>query len=164
MLADGLAARLRDARARRLPAALGRARGPLLRRAVGRQRPGQRRHGDPRPRWPSARLASRSAPAAPTRTGTRPCARRWARCSPCPWPACATVAELPGRAVALVARDGVPLHELRRARCTLVVGAERDGLPADVVAACDDVAHIPIAHADSLNAAMAATVALYELN
>jgi TrmH family RNA methyltransferase len=37
------------------------------------------------------------------------------------------------------------------------------GCPA-VVATCDDVAHIPIAHADSLNAAMAATVALYELS
>jgi tRNA G18 (ribose-2'-O)-methylase SpoU len=42
-----------------------------------------------------------------------------------------------------------------------VVGAERDGLPEDVIAACDEVAHIPIA-GDSLNAAMAATVALYE--
>ena len=36
------------------------------------------------------------------------------------------------------------------------------GLPDDVVAACDRVAHIPIA-IESLNAAMAATVALYEL-
>ena len=45
---------------------------------------------------------------------------------------------------------------------TLMVGAEREGLPADVVARCDRVAHIPIA-GDSLNAAMAATVALYEL-
>jgi TrmH family RNA methyltransferase len=45
---------------------------------------------------------------------------------------------------------------------TIVVGAERDGLPGDVVAACDRVAHIPIA-SESLNAAMAATVALYEL-
>ena len=35
--------------------------------------------------------------------------------------------------------------------------------PDDVIASCDDVAHIPIAHADSLNAAMAATVALYQL-
>ena len=41
-----------------------------------------------------------------------------------------------------------------------MVGAEREGLPAEVVAACDDVAHIPIA-SESLNAAMAATVALY---
>ena len=45
---------------------------------------------------------------------------------------------------------------------SLVVGAEREGLPEDVVAACDRVAHIPIA-SESLNAAMAATVALYEL-
>jgi TrmH family RNA methyltransferase len=72
------------------------------------------------------------------------------------------VGELPGRRVALVAREGVALDELRDP-CTLVVGAEREGLPADVVAACDDVAHIPIARADSLNAAMAATVALYQL-
>jgi TrmH family RNA methyltransferase len=72
------------------------------------------------------------------------------------------VSELPGRRVALVAREGVPLNELHDAG-TLVVGAEREGLPDAVVAACDDVAHIPIAHADSLNAAMAATIALYEL-
>jgi RNA methyltransferase, TrmH family len=74
------------------------------------------------------------------------------------------VSELPGRRVALVARAGVPVGELEAdGELTLLVGAERDGLPAAVVAACDDVAHIPIAHADSLNAAMAATVALYEL-
>src|SRR4051794_20745499 len=73
------------------------------------------------------------------------------------------VAELPGRRVALVAREGLPLHALEAPEFTVLVGAERDGLPDDVVAACDDVAHIPIAHADSLNAAMAATVALYEL-
>src|SRR3954465_15412159 len=72
-------------------------------------------------------------------------------------------AELPGRRIALVAREGVALHELAPGEATLVVGAEREGLPDDVLAACDDVAHIPIAHADSLNAAMAATVALYEL-
>jgi TrmH family RNA methyltransferase len=45
---------------------------------------------------------------------------------------------------------------------TLLVGAERDGLPEEIVEACDSVAHIPIA-SDSLNAAMAATVALYEM-
>jgi RNA methyltransferase, TrmH family len=44
---------------------------------------------------------------------------------------------------------------------TLLVGAERDGLPAEVVAECEHVAHIPI-RGESLNAAMAATVALYE--
>ena len=75
-----------------------------------------------------------------------------------------TLGELPGRKVALVAREGAPLRELPvDGDLTLVVGAEREGLPTAVVAACDDVAHIPIAHADSLNAAMAATVALYDL-
>jgi RNA methyltransferase, TrmH family len=45
---------------------------------------------------------------------------------------------------------------------TLLVGAEREGLPEEVVARCEHIAHIPIA-GDSLNAAMAATVALYEI-
>jgi len=75
-----------------------------------------------------------------------------------------TLAELPGRKIALVAREGAPLRELPvDGELTLVVGAEREGLPPQIVAECDDVAHIPIAHADSLNAAMAATVALYDL-
>jgi TrmH family RNA methyltransferase len=73
-----------------------------------------------------------------------------------------SVAELPGRRIALVAREGEPLDAIS-GDVTFVVGAERTGLPDDVLAACDGVAHIPIAHADSLNAAMAATVALYEL-
>jgi RNA methyltransferase, TrmH family len=72
--------------------------------------------------------------------------------------------EVPGRKVALVAREGAPLSELPvDGEMTLFVGSEREGLPKALVAACDDVAHIPIAHADSLNAAMAATVAVYEL-
>jgi TrmH family RNA methyltransferase len=45
---------------------------------------------------------------------------------------------------------------------TLLIGSEREGLPDTVTAACDRVARIPIA-SDSLNAAMAATVALYEM-
>src|SRR5918996_4633537 len=73
-----------------------------------------------------------------------------------------TVAELPGRRIALVAHGGEPF-EPPAGDVTVVVGAEREGLPDDVVAGCDDVAHIPIA-SESLNAAMAATVALYECN
>jgi TrmH family RNA methyltransferase len=77
------------------------------------------------------------------------------------------VSELPGRRVALVARGGVPLDALDVSpptrELTLVVGAEREGLPDRVVAACDEVAHIPI-RSESLNAGMAATVALYELD
>ncbi len=71
-------------------------------------------------------------------------------------------AALPGRTVALVAGDrGRALCELALDDVTLMVGAERDGLPEEVVAAADEVARIPIV-SHSLNAAMAATVALYE--
>jgi len=74
------------------------------------------------------------------------------------------VAELPGRRIALVARDGAPLDAVEpHGDVTLVVGAEREGLPDAGVAACDEVAHIPI-RSESLNAGMAATVALYELD
>ena len=74
----------------------------------------------------------------------------------------ARVEELPGRTVALAARQGRPLAELDAPELTLVVGAEREGLPVDVAAACDETAHIPIA-SESLNAAMAATIGLYEM-
>jgi TrmH family RNA methyltransferase len=81
------------------------------------------------------------------------------------------LAQLPGERIALVAHAGEPLHELARERrsrhggpgpVTLVLGAERQGLPAELVGECDAVAHIPIA-SDSLNVAMAATIALYEM-
>lgn len=72
-----------------------------------------------------------------------------------------TVEELPGRRIALVAHGGEPLEP--GGDTTLVVGAEREGLPDEVVAARDAVATIPV-RAESLNAAMAATVALYECN
>ena len=73
-----------------------------------------------------------------------------------------TVEELPGRRIALVAHGGDPLVA-PDGDVTLVVGAEREGLPDKVLAACDATATIPVA-AESLNAAMAATVALYECN
>jgi TrmH family RNA methyltransferase len=82
---------------------------------------------------------------------------------------------LPGTKIALVPGEGAPLRELwqstpigsgkasaHRLELTLLVGGERDGLPRELVAAADSVAHIPIV-THSLNAAMAATVALYEL-
>jgi TrmH family RNA methyltransferase len=69
--------------------------------------------------------------------------------------------ELPGRKIALVAHGGAPLEPSHDV-VSLVVGAEREGLPDEVVAACDATATIPVA-AESLNAAMAATVALYEI-
>jgi RNA methyltransferase, TrmH family len=72
---------------------------------------------------------------------------------------------LPGRTVALVADGGVPLAsvDLDEQPVTLLVGSERDGLPNDLVETADVAARIPIAN-HSLNAAMAATVALYELS
>jgi TrmH family RNA methyltransferase len=70
-----------------------------------------------------------------------------------------SVDELPAPRVALVAGAGRDVSEGGAA--TWVVGAEREGVPADVLAGCDAAARIPIA-GDSLNAAMAATVALYE--
>jgi TrmH family RNA methyltransferase len=74
----------------------------------------------------------------------------------------AHVDDLPGERVALVAHAGEPLAGPASGELSIIVGAERAGLPDDVVAGCDRVAHIPIA-GESLNAAMAATVALYEL-
>ncbi len=72
--------------------------------------------------------------------------------------------QFPGTTVALVADDGVPLPQVElTGPVTLLVGSERDGLPSGVVSGADTVARIPIAN-HSLNAAMAATVALYELS
>ena len=70
---------------------------------------------------------------------------------------------LPGTTVALDAHADEPLAALAaEGPLTLLIGAERAGLPDDVLAACDRVVRIPIA-SESLNAAMAATVALYEV-
>jgi TrmH family RNA methyltransferase len=89
------------------------------------------------------------------------------------------IEDLPGTKIVLAAHAGVALSEVRRfsptprdqnaslgdrgpAELTLLVGAERDGLPAAVTEQAEHVAHIPIT-TNSLNAAMAATVALYEI-
>ena len=73
--------------------------------------------------------------------------------------------EAPGRRVALVARGGTPLAEVEPAEITTyVLGAEREGLPEDVLSRCEVLATIPQSGpAESLNVAMAGTVALYEL-
>ncbi|HUJ33916.1 MAG TPA: RNA methyltransferase [Solirubrobacteraceae bacterium] len=85
----------------------------------------------------------------------------------------AAIGDLPGTTIALVPNAGRPLEVLWRSgyvsvgssaeEATILVGSERDGLPEAVVAQADHVTHIPIA-TDSLNAAMAATIALYELS
>ncbi len=70
---------------------------------------------------------------------------------------------LPGRTIALAARAGAPLRGPLSGEATILVGAERSGLPLDLLERADEIANIPI-ESESLNAAMAATVALYELN
>jgi RNA methyltransferase, TrmH family len=76
----------------------------------------------------------------------------------------AALADLPGTTVALdagtdatPALDTLPLSE----PVTLLIGAEREGLPDELLHGAEHLARIPIA-SHSLNAAMAATVALYE--
>lgn len=80
----------------------------------------------------------------------------------------ATPGQLPGRTIALDAKAPRTLAEVAaelppQAELSLLVGAEREGLPAEVVAACDHTVRIPIA-TESLNAAIAASLALYELS
>jgi TrmH family RNA methyltransferase len=72
------------------------------------------------------------------------------------------IGDLPGHKVALVARAGRALAEVDAEEVTLVVGAEREGLSGGVLASCNETAHIPI-RSESLNAAMAATIGLYEV-
>jgi len=93
----------------------------------------------------------------------------------------AGIAELPGETVALVPGQGAPLAALWQSAppqgdeiaatgvsaqaakaLTILIGSEREGLPAAIAQAADRTAHIPI-ETDSLNAAMAATIALYEV-
>jgi TrmH family RNA methyltransferase len=72
--------------------------------------------------------------------------------------------EAPGRRVGLATRGARPLADIDLAGAvTFVLGAEREGLPDEVAATCDAAASIPLAGAaESLNVAMAATIALYE--
>jgi len=75
------------------------------------------------------------------------------------------VADLPGERLALDAHAAEvlrgPMAEIAH-ELTLLIGSEREGLPAEVLGACARRARIAI-EGDSLNAAMAATVALYEM-
>jgi TrmH family RNA methyltransferase len=66
--------------------------------------------------------------------------------------------------VALVSHGGRSLAEIDPGvPVTYVLGAEREGLPDDLVAACDERATIPLAPgAESLNVAVAGAIALYE--
>ena len=105
--------------------------------------------------------ASRSGRAAPTRTARRPCARRWARSSRVPLARGAAIAELPGARSRSSRATGEALRGPLDGRGRSSSAPSATGCPRTVVAGATRSAHIPIA-GDSLNAAMAATVALYE--
>ena len=74
--------------------------------------------------------------------------------------------DAPGRRVALVAHDGVRLDDVDLSPpVTLLLGAEREGLPEDLVTASHAAATIPSSGpAESLNVAAAGAIALYELS
>ncbi len=74
-----------------------------------------------------------------------------------------SIEELPGQIVGLSA--GGEDSDLPDGDITLVVGSEREGLTAEVEAACDLLWSIPMAGgAESLNASVAASIALYAAN
>jgi len=75
-------------------------------------------------------------------------------------PARGGVTETPGPRAALVAHGGEGLAALGTA-ATICFGAERAGLPAEVLAACDAEVTIPLraGGAESLNVAAAAAIA-----
>jgi len=72
--------------------------------------------------------------------------------------------EAPRPWVGLIPREEKPLAELDLdERTTFVLGAEREGLPAELAESCDELASIPLADAaESLNVAAAGAIALYE--
>jgi RNA methyltransferase, TrmH family len=72
--------------------------------------------------------------------------------------------EAGGRRIALVPHGGGPMDGVGLGEgTTFVLGAEREGLPEEVVAACDAAASIRLAEgAESLNVAAAGAIALYE--
>jgi TrmH family RNA methyltransferase len=72
--------------------------------------------------------------------------------------------EAEGRRIGLVPAGGRPLAEIDfDEQVVLVLGAEREGLPADVLATCAETATIPLGGgAESLNVATAGAIALYE--
>ncbi|HEY2479935.1 MAG TPA: RNA methyltransferase [Solirubrobacterales bacterium] len=78
-------------------------------------------------------------------------------------PAQAAVTDTPAPRAALVAHGGAGLDALAGA-ATLCLGAEREGLPDEVLAACEATATIPLkGAAESLNVAAAAAIACERL-
>jgi RNA methyltransferase, TrmH family len=73
--------------------------------------------------------------------------------------------DAPGTRVALVAHGGTPLRELDLTPpLTFLLGSERAGLPADLVAGCHTATIELPGGAESLNVAAAGAITLYELS
>jgi RNA methyltransferase, TrmH family len=72
--------------------------------------------------------------------------------------------EAGARRIGLVAHGGSSLADVAMdGPTTFVVGGEREGLPREVLAQCEEIATIPLApSAESLNVATAGALALYE--
>jgi TrmH family RNA methyltransferase len=71
---------------------------------------------------------------------------------------------LPERRIGLVPRGGVPLADADLSLpLALLLGAEREGLPDDLVTICHKVTIATSGAAESLNVAAAGAIALYEL-
>ena len=72
--------------------------------------------------------------------------------------------DAPGERVALVPHGAQPLHELKlTGPTTFLLGAEREGLPEEIVADSNYLARIATpGPAESLNVAVAGAIALYE--
>jgi TrmH family RNA methyltransferase len=72
--------------------------------------------------------------------------------------------DAPAPRIALVADAGQSLTDVELPEwVTFVLGAEREGLPSDVLERCDTAATIPMTEgAESLNVAIAGAIALYE--
>jgi TrmH family RNA methyltransferase len=85
----------------------------------------------------------------------------------------AGIEETPPPRIALTAHGGRPIGDMatfleyvERSRHTLVLGAEREGLPPEVLGQCDVEVTIPLrdAGAESLNVAAAAAIALQRIS
>ncbi len=66
---------------------------------------------------------------------------------------------------ALVVKNGKPLKSLNKEKTLLVVGNEANGLPQEIVNQCNEKITLPMpGGTESLNAAIAGSIALYVLN
>ncbi len=163
LLAAGLGTGVGHAGAGGLRGALGAvAARAAVRLPARRPRPRQRRRGAAL-RARVRRLVGRARPGSADPFGPKAVRASMGAVFAVPLARAQDAAALPGAKIALASGRGEPLAAIDASpETTLLIGSEREGLPEDVIARADRVAHIPI-ETDSLNAAMAATIALYEV-